>query len=40
MLLNFNAGLPDGWFSNLGKFWRTIDWKMLIYSMAIWNILG
>jgi hypothetical protein len=24
---------------NLGKFWRVIDWKMLIYFMAIWNIL-
>jgi hypothetical protein len=24
---------------NLGKFWRALDWKMLIYLMAIWNIL-
>jgi hypothetical protein len=24
---------------NLGKFWRDLDWKMLIYFMAIWNIL-
>jgi hypothetical protein len=24
---------------NLGKFWRTLDMKMLIYFMAIWNIL-
>jgi hypothetical protein len=24
---------------NLGKFWRTLDWKMLIYFMTIWNIL-
>jgi hypothetical protein len=24
---------------NLGKFWMTLDWKMLIYFMAIWNIL-
>jgi hypothetical protein len=24
---------------NLGKFWRPLDWKMLIYFMAIWNIL-
>jgi hypothetical protein len=33
--------LPDGLFSNpnLGKFWRTLDGKMLIYFMAIWNIL-
>jgi hypothetical protein len=24
---------------NLGNFWRTLDWKMLIYFIAIWNIL-
>jgi hypothetical protein len=24
---------------NLGKFWRALYWKMLIYFMAIWNIL-
>jgi hypothetical protein len=24
---------------NLGKFWSAIDWKMLIYFMAVWNIL-
>jgi hypothetical protein len=24
---------------NLGKFWMTLDWKMLIYFRAIWNIL-
>jgi hypothetical protein len=23
----------------LGKFWRALDWKMMIYYMAIWNIL-
>jgi hypothetical protein len=23
----------------LGKFWRALDWKMLIYFMVIWNIL-
>jgi hypothetical protein len=23
---------------NLGKFWRIVDWKMLKYFMAIWNI--
>jgi hypothetical protein len=23
---------------NLGKFWRSLDWKMLKYLMAIWNI--
>jgi hypothetical protein len=25
--------------SNLGKIWMTLDWKLLIYFMAIWNIL-
>jgi hypothetical protein len=24
---------------NLGTFWRAPDWKMLMYLMAIWNIL-
>jgi hypothetical protein len=24
---------------NLGKFWRAFEWKMLVYFMAIWNIL-
>jgi hypothetical protein len=24
---------------NLGKFWRTLDGKMLIYIFTIWNIL-
>jgi hypothetical protein len=24
---------------NLGKFWKALDWKMLKYFMAIWNIL-
>jgi hypothetical protein len=24
---------------NLGKFWRALDVKMLIYFSAIWNIL-
>jgi hypothetical protein len=24
---------------HLGKFWRALDWKMLIYFMAIFNIL-
>jgi hypothetical protein len=23
----------------LGKHWRALDWKMLIYCMSIWNIL-
>jgi hypothetical protein len=25
--------------TNLGKFWRALDRKILIYFMAIWNIL-
>jgi hypothetical protein len=25
--------------TNLGKFLRALDWKMMIYYMAIWNIL-
>jgi hypothetical protein len=25
---------------NLGNFWRALDWKMLIYFMAICNING
>jgi hypothetical protein len=24
--------------TNLGKFWWALDWEMLIYFMAIWNI--
>jgi hypothetical protein len=24
---------------NLGKFWRALEWKMLVYVMVIWNIL-
>jgi hypothetical protein len=24
---------------NLGRFWRTVDWKMFKYFMTIWNIL-
>jgi hypothetical protein len=24
---------------HLGTFWRALDWEMLIYFMAIWNIL-
>jgi hypothetical protein len=26
-------------YPTLGKFWRALDWKMLIYFMTIWNIL-
>jgi hypothetical protein len=25
---------------NLGKFWRALELKMLVYFMTIWNILG
>jgi hypothetical protein len=25
--------------TNLGRFWRALDWLMSIYFMAIWNIL-
>jgi hypothetical protein len=24
---------------NLGKFWRALEWKILVYFMTIWNIL-
>jgi hypothetical protein len=24
---------------NLGKFWRALEWEMLVYFMTIWNIL-
>jgi hypothetical protein len=24
---------------NLGKFWRVLQWKMLVYILAIWSIL-
>jgi hypothetical protein len=24
---------------NLTNFWRALDWKLLLYFMAIWNIL-
>jgi hypothetical protein len=24
---------------NLGTFWRALEWKMLVYLLAIWNIL-
>jgi hypothetical protein len=25
--------------SNLGKFWRALEWKMLVYFVVIWNII-
>jgi hypothetical protein len=24
---------------NLGRFWRALEWKMMVYFMVIWNIL-
>jgi hypothetical protein len=24
---------------NLSKFWRALEWTMLVYFMVIWNIL-
>jgi hypothetical protein len=34
--------LPDfGKFSSqiiLGKFWRALKWKVLVFLMAIWNV--
>jgi hypothetical protein len=43
VVLGSTSGLPDGLFSNqnrnLGKFWRALEYKMLVYIMTIWNIL-
>jgi hypothetical protein len=25
--------------TNLGKFWRALEWKGLVYSLAVWYIL-
>jgi hypothetical protein len=25
--------------TNLGKVWRALEWKLLVYFMTIWNIL-
>jgi hypothetical protein len=35
---HFSPGLPHGVFFNpcLGKFWRVLQWKMLVYFTAIW----
>jgi hypothetical protein len=37
-------GCQNVWFQtknpNLGKFWRALDWTILIYFSAIWNILA
>jgi hypothetical protein len=37
-LFEFGPGLPDG-LVYLGKFWSVLVWKMLIYFMALCNIL-
>jgi hypothetical protein len=41
--LQYGPGLPDGIFSNQnltrGKFWWALDRKILMYFLAIWNIL-
>jgi hypothetical protein len=35
-----DPGLPDGIFSKkLGKFWRALKWKRLVFLIAILNIL-
>jgi hypothetical protein len=43
-LNDYEAGLPDGLFqtknTSLGKFWRVLQWKMLVYVKAIWSIYG
>jgi hypothetical protein len=37
------SGLPGGIFSNknpnLANIWMTLEWKMLVYFMPIWNML-
>jgi hypothetical protein len=42
-MTGWNPGLPEVFFQtknpNLGKFWRALEWKMLVYFMAIWYIL-
>jgi hypothetical protein len=50
-LLNHHTDQNDFWYqgcqmvcfqtknTNLGKFWRDLDWKRFINFMAIWNIL-
>jgi hypothetical protein len=38
------AGLPDGIYIvkpkiQMGKFWRALEWRILLYFMPIWNML-
>jgi hypothetical protein len=41
-LFSLDAGLPDVFFQtkypDLGKFWKALEWKMLVDFIAIWNI--
>jgi hypothetical protein len=38
--MSFLPGLPDGLFSNQkSKFWRALQWKMLVFFMDTWSIL-
>jgi hypothetical protein len=43
MTLLYFLGLPDGIFSyenpNLGILWRVLEWKVLVYFIALWYIL-
>jgi hypothetical protein len=34
-MVYFQTKNPD-----LGKFWMALEWKMLVYFMTIWDILG
>jgi hypothetical protein len=42
-LTNLDQGCQMDFFETknpyLGKFWRVLQWKMLVYFMAIWSIL-
>jgi hypothetical protein len=41
--VDVHQGLPDGILLNqnptLGKFWMVLQWKILVYFIAIWSIL-
>jgi hypothetical protein len=47
IITNMNVGTEQGCQmvcfqtqkNNLGKFWRALEWKILVYFMVIWNIL-
>jgi hypothetical protein len=39
-LQQWPAGLPDGRYPNLGKFWRALHWKLLVsFYGHFWYIL-